>query len=159
MFGRIDALHFNGLSSERIAKGAASTRERHSVLRALRTGQAWLDRREVEFDVLGVDRFGRVLVVPDTLRLRVRLDELELIGRSSREGEVVKRDLVDREECARRAIFERHVADGGASFEGERLHARSVGLDELANDALLTQELRNRQYDVGCGNALSRRAH
>ena len=30
---------------------------------------------EVEFDVLRVDRLGRVLVVPDALGLRVRLDQ------------------------------------------------------------------------------------
>ncbi len=47
-------------------------------------GQAGLDGGEIEFDVLGVDGLGRVFVVPDTLGLGVRLDEVELLGRVAR---------------------------------------------------------------------------
>ena len=60
---------------------------------------------------------------------------------------------VDGEEAAGRAVFRRHVADRRAI--GER-HVRQAGaeeLDELADDALLAQHLRDGQHEVGGGHA------
>ena len=105
MLSRTRAEYFLGLTTERIAKGAAGARKRDAVLGALGPGEAWFDRREVELDVLLVDGFARGLVVPDALCLGVGLDEFELRLGTTSEGQVVNRDLVDREDGAGRAVF------------------------------------------------------
>ena len=141
MLGRVDAVDLNGLTPERLAERAARPRERDAVLGATWSGQARLDGGQVELDVLRVDRFGRVLVVPDPLGLGVGLDEGEEGVASSGEGQVVERDLIDGENRAGRAVLGRHVADRGAGLQGEGLDPGTVGLDELADDAVLTQQL------------------
>ena len=57
--GHLLAVHLFGLATEGVAEGAARARERHAVLGPLRSREARLDGREVQFDVLGVDRFAR----------------------------------------------------------------------------------------------------
>ncbi len=98
------------------------------------------------------------MIVPEALHLGVGLDEVELLLGATGEGQVVDRQLVDREDRARRAVLRGHVADGGAGLERERRHAGTVGLDELADDAVLAQQLGDREHDVGRGHALARRA-
>ena len=73
--------------------------------------------------------------------------------------EVVERDLVDREEAARRAVLRRHVPERRAV--GERQATASPVaevLDELADDAGLAQDLGHRQHEVGGGRAFAQRA-
>ncbi len=62
--------------------------------------------------------------------------------------------VVDREEAAGGAVFGRHVGDGGAVGERERVEARAVELDELVHDAQLAQHLRHGEHEVGRGAAL-----
>ena len=66
--------------------------------------------------------------------------------------------VVDREEAAGRAVFRRHVADRGAVGERHVGEAGAVELDELADDALLAQHLRDGQHEVGRGDALAQLA-
>ena len=57
--------------------------ERHAILRTLRTREARLDGVQVDFDRLGIDRIRRVLVAVQTLRARVRLDEIDAVALTS----------------------------------------------------------------------------
>ena len=66
-----------------------------------------------------------------------------------RHGEIGDRFRIDREETAGRAIFGRHIGDGGAVGEREMVEARAVEFDEFADDALLAQHLRDGQHEIG----------
>ena len=105
-----------------------------------------------------VRRRLRVLVVPEALLLRVRLDERDLLRRAAGELEVAQRLGVDREDRARRAVLGAHVADRRAVGQRQVRHARAEELDELADDAVLAQHLRDGQHEVGRGRALGQLA-
>ena len=59
------------------------------------------------------------------------------------------RVVVDREEAAGRAVFRRHVADGGAVGDREVGEAGAEKFDELADHAALAQHLRDGEHEVG----------
>src|SRR5690606_13625821 len=61
--------------------------------------------------------------------------------------------FVDREETAGGAVFRRHVGDGGAVFDAHGRETRAIEFDELANDSLLPQHLRDGEHKVGGGRA------
>ena len=97
-------------------------------------------------------RARRRRVVPEALRLGVGLDQRRA-GRSARpvKREVVEGHLVDREDGAGRAVLGRHVADRGPVLERQRGHARAVDLDELADHAVVAQQLGDGEHQVGGG--------
>ena len=72
--------------------------------------------------------------------------------------EVGQRLVVDGEEAAGRAVLRRHVGDGGAVGERHGVEAGAVELDELADDALLAQHLRDREHEVGRRDAFGQLA-
>ena len=141
----------------RLAEALARLRQGHSVLRAPRAGQRRLDLGEVELDRV---RVGRLLVgvVPQALRARVGLDELDLLGRPAGEGHVAQRLLVDREDRTGRAVLGRHVADRRPVGQRHVADAGAVELDELPDDAVPTQALGHGEHEVGGGGALGQRA-
>ena len=149
VLGRFDAHDFDWFTPESIAECRTCTRERDSVLGALRASEAGLDRRKVEFDVIRIGRLHRAGVVPDALCLRVGLDQFELCLGSASERQIVERDLVDREDCAGCAVFGRHVANGRSGLERERGDSRTVRFYELSDDALATKELGDRENHIG----------
>jgi hypothetical protein len=63
---------------ERAAKRCLGVRKRNSILRALGPGNRRHDRRQVKFEALGIARLG-VRIVPKPLRLRIRLDQRNLL--------------------------------------------------------------------------------
>ena len=73
---------------------------------------------------LAVLRLGRRRPVEEALLARVRLDQLDVGGRSAREAQVAQRLVVDREDAAGGAVLGRHVGDGGAVGERQRRDAR-----------------------------------
>ncbi len=97
-------------------------------------------------------------VVPERLRLRVRLDERDLLVAAAGEAQVVERHVVDGEHRGGRAELGAHVADRGAVRERHRGHARAVELDELADDAVLAEHLGDGEHHVGGGHAGGDRA-
>ncbi len=127
-------------------------RERHPVLRALRTGDRGLDGGQVELEGLGVARLA-ARVVPEALLLRVRLDEGHLLFGAAGEAQVGQGLVVDREDGARRAVLGAHVADGRAVGQRDGRHAIAVELDERADDALAAQHLGDGEHQVGRGGA------
>ena len=68
--------------------------------------------------------------------------------------EISERLLVDREEAAGRAIFRRHVGDGGAVLERQIGEADAEELHELADHAGTPQHLGDGQHEVGRGDAV-----
>ena len=66
--------------------------------------------------------------------------------------------LVDREDRRGRAELRAHVADGRAVGERQGGDAVAEELDELADDALLAQQLGDREDEVGRGRALGQLA-
>ncbi len=146
-----------GVGAERGAEGLLGRRQRDAVLRALGPGDRGHDRRQVELEVLREDRL--VLgVVPEPLRLRVRLDKRELLVGATGEPQVAQRLVIDREDRAGRAVLRAHVADRGAVGQRHRGHAGAVELHELADHAVLAQLLGDGQHEVGGGRALGQLA-
>src|SRR6185437_16925636 len=74
--------------------------QRHTVLRAPRTGQARFHGAEIELEHVRVLRGLLALIAPETLVLRVRGDEVDPLPRAAGELEVAEGLLVDREDAA-----------------------------------------------------------
>ena len=108
---------------------------------------------KVEVEQVGENRIGRILVAPHALRLAIGLDQRDAALGAAGHREVADGLGIDREEAAGRAIFRRHVADRGAVGERHVGEAGAEELDELADHALLAQHLRDRQHEVGGGDA------
>ncbi len=93
----------------------------------------------------------------EPLRPRVGLDERNVALPPGGEPQVPKRLVVDREEVARCAAFGRHVGNRGAVGHGERCESMPEELDELADHSDTTEDLRDRQDEVGGRSALRER--
>ena len=137
---------------ERLLRGG----ERDAVLRSAWAGERRLHRGEVELDDLRVRR-RLVGVVPERVLLAVRLDEGDPLVRAPGQPQVAKRLRVDREEAARGAVLGRHVPDRRPVGEREGLQAVAEVLDELADDARLSEDLRDREHEVGGRRRLRQR--
>ncbi len=143
---------------ERRLERAADVGESYAVLRTLRTGEARLDRREIERQDLRVVRLRRAVRAEETLLLRVGFDESDARLGAAREAQVRDRGIIQREEPARRAVLRRHVRDRGAVGERELGEAGAGELDELADDAVLPKHLGHAQDEVGRGRAFGESA-
>ena len=138
---------------ERLDEGGLRLLEQHAVLRALRTRERRLDRTELELEQVGEDRVLRSLGAVETLRLGVGLDQRHGRGGTAGFIQIVDGVVVGREVAAGRAVFRRHVADGGAVLDREIIEAGPAELDEFVHDAALAQHLRDREHEVGGGDA------
>jgi hypothetical protein len=104
---------------------------------------------------LGLGRAGRP---EQAVGLAVGLDERDGLLIAPGEAEVVERGLIDGEEAHGRAVLGGHVGDGGAVGDGHAGQALAEELDELVDDALLAEHLRDREHQVGGGGALGQLA-
>ena len=128
--------------------------EQHAVLRALRAGERGQHGGNVEFEHIGEHRVGRAGGAPHALGLGIGLDQRDAVIGPAGLVEIGDGLRIDREEAAGRAIFRRHIADGGAVGEREVIEARAEELDELADHALLAQHLGDGEHEIGGGDAL-----
>ena len=128
-------------------------RKGNAVLRAFRPGDTRLDRSHVERQRLGEERGGRVVGAEDALLLVVGLDQLHALFVAPRQPQVVERALVDREVADRRAVLGAHVGDRRLCRERQSGEPFAVELDELGDDAVLSQHLRHCQHEVGSRRA------
>src|SRR5207302_1166983 len=87
------------------------------------------------------------------LRLRVSLDEVDELARPPSLLEVAERLPIDGEERGGRAVLRAHVRDGRALGDGEGREPVARELDELVHDALLAEELGEREHEVGRSRA------
>ena len=143
--------------AERVDERLLRRGEGHAVLRPARAGERRLDVAEIELDDVRVGRMVR-RVVPEQVLLAVRLDERDALRAAPGQREVVERDLVDREEAARRSVLGRHVPERRPVCERQGGNPLPEVLDELPDDARLAQDLGHRQHQVGRGRSLGERA-
>ena len=129
-----------------------------AILRTPRSREARLDGVEHEFDGTGVHRIRCALDAEQPLRARIRLDELDVRFIAAREPQVIERHLVDGEDRDRRAVLRTHVAERRAVGNRQVLQPFAEELDELADDPLLAEQLRDRQHQVGRRGAPRQRA-
>ena len=87
-------------------------RQDDPVLGPSRAGDRWRDRAEVEGQRL-VEGGSVAGLAPQPLRLRVALDQVDLLGGSAGQAQVGERLVVDREQRRGRPELGAHVADGG----------------------------------------------
>ena len=135
-----------------LAERSLGLRQQDSVLRALRAGDRGNNGSQIQLDVLREDGF-LVGVVPQALFLGVRLDESELLVAAAGEAQVFDGLGVDREDRCGGTEFGAHVAQRRAVRERNLGNTVAVELDELADDAVLTEHLGGGEHDVGCGDA------
>ena len=93
------------------------------------------------------------LLDPHALGLGVGFHEGDAVLGPAGEAEVVEGGAVDGEDAAGGAVFGGHVGDGKAGGDGELVQARAEELDELADDALLAEDLGDVEGEVGRGAA------
>ena len=88
----------------------------------------------------------------------VGLDALDDVRGAPGHAQVAQRLGVDREVSDRGTVLGRHVADGGAIRQGHGVQAGAEELDELVDDALLPQHLRDREHQIRGRDALAKPA-
>ena len=137
-----------------LAEGAAGTGKDNAVLRPLRTGKAGFHVAEIEFENVGKEGF--LVAAPQSLFLRVGLDETDFSVRAPGEGKIVDGLSVDRKEPRGGAVFRRHVRDRGAVRQGEVPEPVAGEFDESADDPLFAQHLRDPENEIGGGRAFPR---
>ena len=87
------------------------------------------------------------------MRLGIGRHQRDAIGLAAGRLEIIDGRGIDREEAAGRAIFRRHVADGRLVRDRQMVEAGTEELDEFSDHALLAQHLRDREHEVGRGDA------
>ena len=92
-------------SVERLAKRHRDVAERDAILWPPRSREIRFDRREIELERLAEDRVRGGVRAEQRLRLRVGLDERDLLRVAPGEPQVVERVIVDREDRDRRAVL------------------------------------------------------
>ena len=99
-----------------------------------------------------------VLIVEESLLTAVGFDQGNLLVGTPGEAEIGQSFLVDGKDAACRAIFGGHVADSGSIGEREIPQSRNEILDELADNAVLSQDFRDGQHQVSSGCAFAQTA-
>ena len=92
--------------------------------------------RQVQFQRVGEHRIGLPGSRNMPCAFRYASTSAMRCSVAAGQAQIVQRDLVDREEAAGRAVFRRHVADGGAVRQAEIVQAGAEEFDELADHAL-----------------------
>ena len=143
---------------ERAREGLRGFGQDHLVLRPLGAGERRLDGAEIERQQIGELGIGRVRVAPETLRLRIGLDQRDPFRVATGEPEIGAGLRVDREEAAGGTVFRRHVGDGRPVGQRKLVEAGAAELHELADHAPRAQHLGNREHQVGRGHPLAQPA-
>ena len=133
----------------------AQHRGRQAPMRVRRAGQRALDRADVEAQHAPV---GHVVqraahAGPQARRLGIGLDQAHLVLGAAGQAQVGQRLLVDREQRGGRAVLGRHVGDRRAVAQRQPGDAVAEAFEVGADDLLATQELGQRQHQVGGGDA------
>ena len=124
-----------------------------AILRAQRTGNARLNAAQVQFQRVVVFWIRHAVGAEQSLFLAVGVHQLHEVFVAAGAAQVAEHFVIHREETHRRAIFGRHIGDGGAVGQGHAAQAGTVKLDELADDAFGAQHLCHDEHEVGGGCA------
>ena len=111
--------------------------------------------RQIERQRRAEHRIGALGGAVQALRLGIFFHQRHAGGFARRVLQIAQGFRVDREEAAGRAIFRRHVGDGGAVLQRHLVEARPVEFHELADHAVLAQHLRDGQHQIGGGDAFA----
>ena len=122
-------------------------------MRPLGAGEARFDRRDIEFQRCGVARFRAAGRAPQALCLGILFHEVDVGFFATGGAQIGERFVIHWEESAGRAVFRCHVGNGRAVGERQLIEARAIELDELPDDALFAQHLRNSEHKVCRGRA------
>ena len=123
------------------------------VLRALGAGERRLHRRDIQLERIGKLGIRRRRIAPHALRLGISLDQRDAVFVARRETEIAEGLFVDREDAAGRAVFRRHIGDGGPVGQRQGIQRRPIELDEFPDHALLAQHLHDGKHQIGSGRA------
>ena len=107
------------------------------------------DCGHVELDGVGEDGVGRGGVAEHALGAEIGFDQRDAVLVAAGQVQVGERFGVHREEAAGGAVFWCHVGDGGAVGDCQVVQSGAEEFDELADDALLAENLGDRQHEVG----------
>ncbi len=151
---RLVFVELDAEARERLEERLLRPVERHPVLRAARPGDRGLDLVEVELHDLRVLRMG-IRLVPEQVLAAVGLDEGDAELGSPRQPQVVERQLVDREEPARRAVLRRHVPERRPVCDREPRDPVAEVLDELPHDPGVAEQLDHGEHEVGRRRSLA----
>ena len=143
---------------ERFFERDFGLRERHAILRALRSRHRGDDGGEIEFQLIGENRIGRLVGAEKALFFCVGFDELDLILAARGEAKIRERFGVNGEEAHRRAVFGRHIGDRGAVGKREARKTGAVEFDEFSDDAFFAQHLRDGEDEVSGRGAFGQAA-
>ena len=124
------------------------------VLWAFGSGDARLDRGEVELDDFAVVALSRARNPEKALRLKIVSQRFDVLGAASRLKKVLARLFVDGEEAHRRSVLGGHVGDGRAVGDRKGAGSLTVELDELADDLCLAEKLGHDEDEIGGGHSL-----
>ncbi len=129
-----------------------------TVLRTLGPRQARRYGRKIQRQFLAVVDVACLGHAVQSLRLEVCGERADFLVGAACSLEIFDGGVVDRKKAHRRAVLGCHVADGGAIGNGETGRAFAEKLDEFAHHFLLTQHFRDRQHQVGGGDAFAQLA-
>src|SRR5699024_10644531 len=90
-------------------------------------------------------------IVPQALFLGVGLNEFNVLFGATGQTQVIKGDVVNREDCGGRTEFWRHVTDGCTVGQWDRANTFAVEFNEFANSTVFTQQFGDGEHNVGCG--------
>ena len=95
-------------------KARRSIAQLDAILRTLRSSDTRLDRGKIERQSRRIFCLGCVRRVEESLLLVIRLDQGNLLLTAAGEFQISQSLRIDGKDAARRSIFRRHIADGGA---------------------------------------------
>ena len=140
-----------------VGEGLPHAGERDPVLRPLGPGDARHHAREVQLDHLAEDRDLGVVGSEHPLFLCIALDQVDVPRIPPRTAEILERSHVDGKQRRGGAELGRHVGERCAVGHRHRAQAAAAELHELVDDAVLAEQLGQRQHEVGSGRPRGQR--
>ena len=147
-------IFLRGVNLQLIAggKGFGNVAQGDAVLRTFWPCEACLNGAHIQFQRTGKYRLV-TRVTPHALRFGVGLNESHLLLAATTEAHILQRNAINREKAAGRAIFRRHVGDGGPVRQRQGIQTIAIKFNEFTHHTMLTQHLGDRQNQIRGGDA------
>ena len=126
-----------------------------AILRPFRAGHAGADLGEIELERGRVVDRALLRHTEESLRLEVTAECAHLRFAATCHQHVAAGFFVDREVAHRGAVLRRHVGNRGAVGQPERGRPLAEVLDELSDHLCFSQQLGDRQHEVGRRHTLA----
>ncbi len=89
------------------------------------------------------------------MRFGIGFNQRNLLAAAPGEAHILQRHTVDWEEATGRAVFWRHVSNGGPVCQRQGVQPVTIEFNEFAHYPVLTQHLGNSEHQIGGGNAFT----